>query len=87
MLLIPFMVLVPVSYIDFRECETYEIPLDKLQFLDWADFQRYILAVVDQSDHLVNNFNYLPAFHYQHLTKHKSDSKKDSGFVPSYNLS
>ena len=53
----------------------------QLQFLDWADFQRYTLALVDQGDHLVNDVDYLPAFHQQYLTKHKSESKKDSGCV------
>ena len=30
---------------------------------------------------MANDVDYLPAFHQQHLTKHKSDSKKDSGCV------
>ena len=57
------------------------IPLDQLQFLDWEDFQRYILILVDQSGYLTNDIDYLHALHQRHLTKHKSDSKKDSGCV------
>jgi len=58
-----------------------QIPLDQLQFLDWDDFQRYNLILVDQGGYLINDVDYLPAFHQRHLTKHKSDSKKDSGCV------
>ena len=58
-----------------------QIPPDQLQFLDWDDFQRYILILVDQSGYLTNDIDYLPAFHQRHLTKHKSDSKKDSGYA------
>lgn len=68
------------------ECQAHGTPLDQLQFLDRADFQRYILTLVDQSGHLTGNTDYLPAFHHQHLTKHKSDSKKDSGYVETYDL-
>ena len=59
---------------------------DKLQFLDRTDFQRYTLALVDQSGHLTNNPDYLPVFHHQYLTKHRSESKKDSGCVDNYYL-
>jgi len=63
---------------------------EQLQFLDWDDFQSYILTLVDRGGYLANDVDYLSAFHQQYLTKHKSDSKKDSGCVqtldPVYSL-
>jgi U3 small nucleolar RNA-associated protein 10 len=59
---------------------------DQLQFLDWGDFQRYMQVLVDQGGYLANDVNYLPAFHQQLLTKRKSDSKKDSGWVQTPSL-
>ena len=70
----------------FRGIPNSYIPPDQLQFLDWGDFQRYILALVDQGGHLTNDVDYLSAFHQQHLTKYKSDSKKDSGCVQTLGL-
>lgn len=52
-----------------------------------TDFRRYIQALVGQGGHLANDVDYLPAFHQQHLTKHKSDSKKDSGWVSTFRFS
>ena len=66
---------------------TKRLPPDQLQFLDWGDFQRYILALVGQDGHLTNDVDYLSTFHQQLLTKHKSDSKKESGCVQTLGLS
>ena len=57
------------------------MPPDQLQFLDWDDFQKYILILVDHGGYLTNDVGYLSAFHQRHLTKYKSDSKKNSGCV------
>ena len=66
---------------DLQGVPDSQTPTDKLQFLDWGDFRRYILALVDRGGHLANDVDYLPAFHQQHLIKHRSDSKKDSRCV------
>ena len=69
-----------------EEGQAYGASPDQLQFLDWVDFQRYALVLVDQSGHLTKNVDHLTALHHQLLTKHKSDSKKDSGSVETYDL-
>ncbi|KAF6750908.1 armadillo-type protein [Ephemerocybe angulata] len=53
---------------------------EDLQYLDQADLQRYLEALLSHSDHFENDGAYLPAFHGQHLTKAPGDKKKDSEY-------
>lgn len=54
-----------------------------LQYLDWADFNRYIQALEDSREHLVNDASYLRVLHQQHLLPVKGESKKHSAFKQS----
>ena len=50
-----------------------------LQYLDWADFQKYMKAIAENRDNLVHDPEYLQAFHHEHLGTSKADSKKTAG--------
>ncbi|PIL25975.1 hypothetical protein GSI_11729 [Ganoderma sinense ZZ0214-1] len=51
-----------------------------LQYLDWADFQKYMKAIADNRDNLIHDPAYLQAFHRDHLGLTKGDSKKTAGY-------
>lgn len=53
----------------------------KLQYLDWADFQKYMRAVGESRDHLVHDPEYVRTFHREHLAPSKGESKKNAGYV------
>lgn len=53
--------------------------LEKLQYLEWEDLQRYLHALVESRDHVAGDPGYLQVLHQEHLGKSKSDSKKDAG--------
>ena len=57
--------------------------IDALQYLDWADLSRYVQALGEAHEHILNDASYLSIFHQQHLIISKRDSKKDSGYVNS----
>ena len=57
--------------------------IDALQYLDWADLSRYVQALGEAHEHILNDASYLGIFHQQHLIVSKRDSKKDSGYVNS----
>lgn len=50
-----------------------------LQYLDWADFQKYMKAIADNRDNLVHDPEYLQAFHRECLGLIKGESKKTAG--------
>ncbi|KAI8990419.1 armadillo-type protein [Trametes punicea] len=52
----------------------------KLQYADWADFQKYSKAIGEMRDNLVHDPEYLQAFHREHLGQSKTDSKKTAGY-------
>ncbi|KAI0651200.1 hypothetical protein C8Q79DRAFT_1004507 [Trametes meyenii] len=52
----------------------------KLQYIDWADFQKYARAIGETRDNLVHDPDYLQAFHKEHLGYSKADSKKIAGY-------
>ncbi|KAK7688534.1 hypothetical protein QCA50_008072 [Cerrena zonata] len=53
---------------------------DTIQYLDWADLSKYIQALGDTHEHILNDASYLSIFHQQHLIVSKRDSKKESGY-------
>ena len=50
-----------------------------LEYLDWADFQKYVKAITENRDNLVHDSKYLQAFHHDHLGPTKGESKKNAG--------
>ncbi|KAI0670242.1 hypothetical protein C8Q78DRAFT_1138718 [Trametes maxima] len=52
----------------------------KLQYVDWADFQKYARAIGETRDNLVHDPDYLQTFHKEHLGYSKTDSKKVAGY-------
>jgi U3 small nucleolar RNA-associated protein 10 len=57
-----------------------------LQYLEWMDLRKYIGAMVEHRHHLASDAGYIRVFQRQALTRQKSDTKKDTGYV-SYFLS
>lgn len=53
----------------------------KLQYLDWADFQRYANAIGETRANLEHDPDYLQKFHKGHLSHSKADTKKNAGCV------
>jgi len=49
-----------------------------LQYLDQEDLKRYLDALVEHRDHFANDASYLKVFQEEHLTRAKSDKKKDA---------
>lgn len=49
-----------------------------LQYLDQEDLKRYLDALVEHRDHFVNDPSYLKVFQEGHLSRAKSDKKKDA---------
>ena len=53
----------------------------RLQYLDWADVQKYARALAEARDSLVHDPEYVQAFHREHLASIKGEPKKVAGFV------
>ncbi|KAI0092311.1 armadillo-type protein [Irpex rosettiformis] len=68
----------PVSVYAFDEI--YGPGSTHLQYLDWPDFCRYIQALQQSRQHLLNDASYLTLLHQQLLVAVKSDGKKEAGF-------
>lgn len=52
---------------------------DALQYLDWADLSKYIQALGDAREHILNDASYLAIFHQHHLAAPKWEPKRESG--------
>ncbi|KAI0354312.1 hypothetical protein OH77DRAFT_530067 [Trametes cingulata] len=52
----------------------------KLQYLDWADFQRYVKAIGETRTNMEHDPDHLQAFHREHLSHSRTDSKKTTGY-------
>lgn len=55
---------------------------DKLQFLDRDDLKKYLEALVEHQDHLINDSSYLQVLHQEHLGKRGTDKKKEIEYAP-----
>lgn len=53
-----------------------------LQYLDWADFRKYVATLGTGQNHLVHDSGYLRVLHQEYLSTQKSDSKKQAGYAP-----
>ncbi|OSX58041.1 hypothetical protein POSPLADRAFT_1154787 [Postia placenta MAD-698-R-SB12] len=51
-----------------------------LQYLDWADFRKYVATLGTGQNHLVHDSGYLRVLHQEYLSTQKSDSKKQAGY-------
>lgn len=51
---------------------------DTLQYLDQDDLKKYLSALVEHRDHFANDPSYLKVLHEQHLSRAKTDKKRDS---------
>ncbi|PCH43122.1 hypothetical protein WOLCODRAFT_121527 [Wolfiporia cocos MD-104 SS10] len=51
-----------------------------LQYLDWADFRRYVAALAAASSHFAHDVDYIRSFHQEHLSTSKSDTKKQASY-------
>lgn len=49
-----------------------------LQYLDQSDLKQYLSAVLDRSDHFINDPSYLDIFHSEYISRQKDDKKKES---------
>lgn len=54
---------------------------DKLQYLDWNDFRKYVQALHESRSYLLHDSSYITSLHEQHLACSKLDSKKQSRYV------
>ncbi|EKM52689.1 uncharacterized protein PHACADRAFT_101069 [Phanerochaete carnosa HHB-10118-sp] len=54
-----------------------------LQYLDWADFNKYLQALQAAREHLVNDASYLRVLHQQQLLPVRGEAKKDAGYKQS----
>ncbi|KAH9920883.1 armadillo-type protein [Epithele typhae] len=52
----------------------------QLQYLDWTDVQKYLVALAEIRDPIVHDAEYLQAFHHEHLAQRKGDPKKLAGY-------
>lgn len=54
--------------------------IDQLQYLEWADLQRYVKAMAENAHHFASagDGSFVRVWHHQHLSKAKGDSKKDA---------
>ncbi|KZT23010.1 hypothetical protein NEOLEDRAFT_1180414 [Neolentinus lepideus HHB14362 ss-1] len=63
------------------DCETiYGPSSSELQFLEWQDFKKYIVALASHQAHLVNDPEYVVNFHGSVLERSKADSKKEASY-------
>ena len=53
------------------------ISIAELQYLEWSDLCKYVLALQASREHLLNEGAYLRVLHQQHLGLDKLDSKKE----------
>ncbi|KAI0830231.1 hypothetical protein BC628DRAFT_1357002 [Trametes gibbosa] len=51
-----------------------------LQYLDWADFQRYTYAIGETRANSLHDPDHLQAFHTERLGYYKTDSKKNASY-------
>ncbi|KAI0776755.1 hypothetical protein BD413DRAFT_469201 [Trametes elegans] len=58
----------------------YGLDSAKLQYLDWADFQKYTRAIGETRANLEHDPNYLQAFHQEHLGYSKADPKRITSY-------
>ena len=47
-----------------------------LQYLDWADLQKYLKALAEARTSLMRDPEYVQTFHREHLAPMKGDPKK-----------
>lgn len=52
-----------------------------LQYLDWADLQKYMKAIAENRENLTHDPEYLHTFHREHLAVVKGGVKKTAGYV------
>ncbi|KAF9553866.1 hypothetical protein CPC08DRAFT_672807 [Agrocybe pediades] len=51
-----------------------------LQYLDQEDLKRYLSTLVEHRDHFANDASYLKVLHEQHLSRSKTDKKRDADY-------
>ncbi|TFK83295.1 hypothetical protein K466DRAFT_498737 [Polyporus arcularius HHB13444] len=78
-------VVIKLSYSETAEAvyafdEIYGSDSAKLQYLDWADFQKYMKTIAENRDNLLHDPAFLEALHREHLTHHKGEPKKIAGY-------
>ncbi len=52
--------------------------IETLQYLDQNDLKRYLTALVEHRDHLINDPSYLMIVHEHHLGRIKGEKKKEA---------
>lgn len=52
-----------------------------LQYLDVADWSKYLQAIATYKDHVAKDAEYYRIFHHQHLARVKGDSKAEIKLV------
>ena len=58
-----------------------QLSIADLQYLEWADFCRYIQTLHVNREQLLTDASYLAVVHQQSLATNGSDAKKESGYV------
>ena len=53
--------------------------LGSLQYLDWADFVKYVRSLGDMKEHFLNDSSFVRVLHEQALRGKRGESKKEAG--------